>query len=734
MECRSCGWAQDEAAPACPRCGSDAVTSTPLWERPAPISGWGQHPPAAGPAPGPVAAAPPGPRRAGAGRRGLAVLLVGLGVVAALTVGALAVLALRGGGGASSPEGAVRRLARAIDAEDPVAVAAALAPEEVGGLADVLAQAEDRVGELGLGPDDDPLAGVDLTVDRLGLQTEELGDDVAKVTALSGRLGWSLDPDVVGATGSALAGGETSGSVAADELSAPYLLTVQRDGGWYVSLTYTVAEHVVDELGLAGPDFDGPDGDPRRAADTPEDAVRELIEAVGSVDVADAAAVLPAGEWGALLPYQDAVEELFGPDEGGGDVAVTDLDATVHELDGGAMRVEVVGARGTYRDGFGQEAGWTASGWCVTADGFDGSSEPVCPLDPDTYVGRALTPTASPSVVVLPERGGWVVSPLRTVLGHVAAVLPDLDVDVLVTLLGRPDLVPTSGEAPFGTVEQVPLGPAGVTTWTFTPERDLELVASADPDASIAVVGTASGGGAHFGGRSGIAVVAGETYTVVISREERRGDAPVSVNLGAVERRDLGEVALAGTIDEALTAAGPVHRTTFTVDRARRARLDVGGAGAGDAAVSLASDDGRVCGAEDRCSFVPGTTYTLTTEAVGVVAEDGLEVSVGFADQAAAPEGDGDEATVDGETSVSGLLVDETDRAVHSLVVPDGLTVVVTIRADEPDVDVDAEVDGETYQAVGDEVLTLDGPLLADIEVYVYDVGSTGYEITVAPA
>ncbi len=65
-------------------------------------------------------------------RRPLGSMIAAAGVAALLFVGALAVSAVVGsGGGAGSPERAVRQLADAISHEDPLAAADVLAPDEV---------------------------------------------------------------------------------------------------------------------------------------------------------------------------------------------------------------------------------------------------------------------------------------------------------------------------------------------------------------------------------------------------------------------------------------------------------------------------------------------------------------------------------------------------------------------------------------------------------------------------
>src|SRR5262249_6431863 len=110
------------------------------------------------------------------------------GVAALVLVGGLAVNATVGsGGGAGSPEAAVRQLADAISHEDPLAAADVIAPEEVRSLHDTVSHAEAKAAELKLVETAGaPLAGVDFNVSGLDLSSETLGDGVAKVTINAG--------------------------------------------------------------------------------------------------------------------------------------------------------------------------------------------------------------------------------------------------------------------------------------------------------------------------------------------------------------------------------------------------------------------------------------------------------------------------------------------------------------------------------------------------------------------
>src|SRR5262245_40426723 len=83
-------------------------------------------------------------------RRPLSSLVAAAGLASLLVVGTVMISALAGGGGANSPEGAVRQLADAIAHEDPLAAADVLAPAEVRTLHDTLSAAADKAQQLGI--------------------------------------------------------------------------------------------------------------------------------------------------------------------------------------------------------------------------------------------------------------------------------------------------------------------------------------------------------------------------------------------------------------------------------------------------------------------------------------------------------------------------------------------------------------------------------------------------------
>ena len=183
--------------------------------------------------------------------------------------------------GASSPEEAVRNLTTALSNEDVVAAIEAMAPSEVGTAADLYPRVIELAVREGAIEREDWLTGVDFEVLGLETQTTELHPGVAMVELTAGVLTVSIDPDV--ADPIFLEDGQTEYSVSiaemreelstglleasdiADDLAGLpfevrdpgriFLMTVERNGTWFVSPMYSVAEYGRQILDLPPADF-----------------------------------------------------------------------------------------------------------------------------------------------------------------------------------------------------------------------------------------------------------------------------------------------------------------------------------------------------------------------------------------------------------------------------------------------------------------------------------------------
>ncbi len=254
-----------------------------------------------------------------AGRRRTA----GIGATVAALAGAVGIttVALSGAGtaGAATPEEAVAALLEATQAEDLLGMIDALDPLEVPA---VRAAAEAGRGDaveadlVGEGFRLDGVDGLDVSLTDLSYTTEAVAEGVAVVT-VDGSASWSFDPArfPLGGVPQELLGDDRSVRQGTGELGdvSPglTLATVERDGRWYVSTGYTLADLLRRVLELPVPS-----GAPLQAVGfaTPEDAATAFHRSVLRNDSLAAAAQAPPGEGDAVLRYAPVLHEALVDD------------------------------------------------------------------------------------------------------------------------------------------------------------------------------------------------------------------------------------------------------------------------------------------------------------------------------------------------------------------------------------------------------------------------------------
>jgi hypothetical protein len=520
-------------------------------------------PPGTGPYPAPPAAAP---RRS---RKGLvAVALVAVGALAVAGVGFLVVRATTGGssGGADDPEAAVTTLAEAFEAEDPVAALAVMNPEEVEAVGDLYESAASRAEALGFAPEAKTLAGIDVALTSTTYEVDEVGEGLARVT-----IGGKADIDL---TRSSLADrtaavveragesdddedGYESGrttltaddfTIDADEGTVePFVMVVERDGGWYVSPLYTAAQYVVDTQGLSAPEAPTPDAG--AGAGSPEDAVRELLEAAGTLD-GEATGDLVAGEGGAAVRAYRGALERWVTDAAGEDTAaeVETLETEVAEREEGGSRVVITALEGTVtwtEDGEEQVRTVTWDGECLDVaeqsdmEDEEGSSDPTFCLT-DGWRGVGVEELA----VVVAEDDGWRVDPLATVTDYAQAMLPELSEEMVLRGVGYPEVAEPTGEVAIGEPSPVELNDAGFAVVTLQAEAGRPFTVTADAsgaedegtsDIDAFLVGP---DGDYQSAYSLVEPTESGEYLLVVG-SDAWGPATVEVNVSAVTREPL---------------------------------------------------------------------------------------------------------------------------------------------------------------------------------------------------
>jgi hypothetical protein len=295
-------------------------------------------PPAAPPGwpDGTVAYAAAAPKRTRGARVALLVGLLALvGVVGSLTV------ALSGSGaGSGDPHGAVEAFADAVSDEDVVAAVLTMTPTEVGSaheLYDPLIELLVRNGELA----GSPLAGVNIEIEGLELETVTLHEDVAKVYLRGGTItldvvAAEIDPvlrersplgedlheeidiaelqtviDDANAELGSFAAEMTNGATTTGEISGPFLMTVRHEDRWYVSPTYSIAEYAREALGVPMPEFGAWKDEVGPGADSPSAVLESFVGALSALDSEMLASAIESGE---TLPELE-VEGALAPGE-----------------------------------------------------------------------------------------------------------------------------------------------------------------------------------------------------------------------------------------------------------------------------------------------------------------------------------------------------------------------------------------------------------------------------------
>ena len=403
----------------------------------------------------PVYGAPSdGPAHPGAGapaRRGRRVVATAVAAFA-VAAGAVGVSTLTAADGADSPEAAVEAFFTAMEREDLLGVAEAIDPREREVVRPALESTGDEARRLGLASDAldlRDLQGVEIEVDGLTLDSTTLQDGWAAVDVTDGTLTASADlrEIPVGAVIAELiddeidAGGNSDETTEAD-LSDLRLVTVRRDGGWHVSLLYSAAEAIRSGLDDAPPRPVYGEGIPAEGASSPEEAVREAVDAAAARDVRRLIAVTSPEEAAVLHDYGEILVDMAGEPDDSSSISVDDLGLETTEGPDGTRLVSASSFEVTYENEW-ERMVWVSDGECMTTtyeavdpdDSWPGQTTSVCEgdLDPEgagPWLGWTFSlGTTTPTVTTEEVDGRWYVAPARSVLDTFGAALAVLDAD-----------------------------------------------------------------------------------------------------------------------------------------------------------------------------------------------------------------------------------------------------------------------------------------------------------------
>jgi hypothetical protein len=385
------------------------------------------------------------------------------GVGALLAAGTFAVVSIAGNdgdGGASSPEAVGLELFEALGNEDALGVIDLLLPGEretfrqpVIDLFDNLRRIEVIDPSASLGK----VGGLDFEFSDLQVNTESTGaDDIVKVV-VDGSVTSSVDGAKV-PIGSLLVDEVFDGErpdmtmeSETDEVGGSTFAAVERDGRWYLSLFYSVAES-------ARGDSDVPDrGVEADGADSPDGAVDQLLSALEAQDLEGIIATLDPTEAEALQRYaplflDDAQQALR-------DAEITwSITDRVYSVDGSGSRRHVGIDSLTFQASSGNDDSSLSLRYadgCATID-IDGESTSTCEGDGGQFgslvgdagiadeeatqnladaVERAFEGYSPQGIAVHEVDGQWYVSPLRSTFDLYNGILATLDKQEIVDII-----------------------------------------------------------------------------------------------------------------------------------------------------------------------------------------------------------------------------------------------------------------------------------------------------------
>lgn len=416
------------------------------------------------PAYGPLPPQPPQRRRTG--------MIVGsLVAVIALAAAGVAtyVFAFAGSAaGAPSPKEAAVNLVNALGSNDVVGLLDGLAPAEGAVAKDYLSESLDQLKRLEvIKPDTraEQITGFAFRAENLVFDDaaeEKVNDHLSITKLIDGKITISSDwsqvpltekflkrvfPDGVPANETEII--DVSDEIAESDDREPIrIATVKVDGEWYPSLFYSIADAALQDEGKQWP------AEPiaGNGADSPEAAVKQLVEAVLRADAKRAIELTPPDEMAALHDAGQLLVEAAGDDEPA-DVKLTELSTRVDDVAGG-KRVSLT--RLSAENGDGEKVSVEVNGDCVKVDD-NGDRQEVCGKDLAEMVadfaeldGSSLTDDQLAAIervavgylhtglVTTKVDGKWYVSPSRSVGDISTGFLRELrpgDLEALIDLL-----------------------------------------------------------------------------------------------------------------------------------------------------------------------------------------------------------------------------------------------------------------------------------------------------------
>lgn len=395
-------------------------------------------------------------------------------------------------GGASSPEAAVNQAIAALEKGDARGLALMLPPDEVAGFDDLQKQSKRISSALGVDADLtglNPTEAFHVSVENLQLSTHDEQSGLTKVSIenadikasidtskLSPAMKRNLGTDGAGAKDATVtirganvtANGRSKTLHIGGHTQPPFLMTVERDGSWYVSPFFTMFQYGSEQGGYktsparSVPGFQSPVA----AAEGYLSALATMVQTRDISALGDAS----GGFEGRLF---QTYREMFNAglsdsvNSGFESIALTDSKFTLLSVDGSTARVrpDRIVVTATRR---GKTGRFELSDGCLTVE-VAGSDDRYCLSDPKASLFKPLIERLTYFVAVRAD-GGWKLSATRTIVSWFTDVLSwvgDAELPILKALMhGNPaefvnsaKIAATVAVDGTGTVSIAPIGP-----------------------------------------------------------------------------------------------------------------------------------------------------------------------------------------------------------------------------------------------------------------------------------
>ena len=442
---------------------------------------------------------PPAPKGPKKRSRKVIILVSVLVVLLAVGLGAFFYVQNLIRGGASSPQKAADQLIESIETKDMIGVATLVPLEEREPIQRIQEHLADKMDEFGLeaalekvGEDDElsdeefSFDGVTIAFEGVEPEIEEIDESTALIRYTTGEVKVDIDPEATTGTLRSIFDSldemeKTSETVELGELgpdgSPLTLVATERDGRWYISPMYSVAEMV-----NASESYDrGSVPDASTGSDSPAEAAKAMVEAIPAVasegSLSPLAGTLSIHEGSLLYLYQDMFDDAMSG-MGGEEISVSDVRFTEGDKDGNRAIAVVENIK--LENDYGDEITLTAEcikgesdsdSFCLNGSGYT--------VEPSAQMFGGLQ---NLSVTTLKENGKWRVSLGHTLADAVIDWTDSLTREQALALLSLAHSEDASGDIAVDEATDVKFNSAGFAVLNLRVDEEMSLAAEDEYD------------------------------------------------------------------------------------------------------------------------------------------------------------------------------------------------------------------------------------------------------------